>query len=150
MTKPDSTPMSQTELCRDLPNADRDLMHAIVAGCAIISNADGWVGRDERRRMSGMIRAIDPIAAFGRDEVLKRFRDLNARFAANHDEAEQHAFSLVTTLRGQRNKSELLLTICTSVAGADGGFDAEERHALVKMCEALDLDPFDWDLRVAP
>lgn len=50
--------------------ADRDLMCAVVAGCAIISNADGWVVRDERRRMSGMIRAIDSIAAFGREEVL--------------------------------------------------------------------------------
>lgn len=50
----------------------------------------------------------------------------------------------MTKLRGQRSKSELLLTICTSVVGADGDFDAEECHALVKICEALDLDPVDW------
>jgi tellurite resistance protein TerB len=150
MTKLQSLAMSRSGLRDEINDADRDLMHAVVAGCAIISNADGWVGREERRRMSGMVRAIDSLAGFSRDELLTLFKELNARFEANHEEASQHALSSVAKLRGQRNKSELLLTICMSVAGADGGFDGEERLALIKMCEALNLDPVDWELQTTP
>lgn len=149
MTQTDCDRISQADLRQKLAEADHDLMRAVVAGCAIVANADGWVVREERRRMTGMIRAIDPLAAFERDDVLKLFKEINARFAADHAAAEQHAFALVGKLRGRRLASELLITVCSAVAGADGGFDAEERQALIAMCDALEVDPAHWGLRAA-
>lgn len=41
------------------------LMEGIVAGCALIAFADGWVTTEEHDRMLGLIRGFEPIAAFG-------------------------------------------------------------------------------------
>lgn len=138
--------LTQAELRGEFEQADSALMEAIVAGCALVANADGWVAREERRRMNGMVRALDPVAAFGGDEVEAFFKELNRRFSQDHDDAERHALSLVEKLRGRQPESDLLITVCQAIAGADGGYDAEERQALLKLCAALDLDPATFEL----
>lgn len=140
---------TQAELRREFEEADAVLMEAIVAGCALVANADGWVAREERRRMNGLVRGLDPIAAFGRDEVEALFEELSRRFSQDHEEAESHALTLVQKLRGKQPESDLLITVCQAIAGADGGYDAEERQALLKLCAALELDPATFELTAA-
>lgn len=147
--KHDPRQLTQAELRREFEQADSTLMEAIVAGCALVANADGWVAREERRRMQGMVRAIDPVAAFSGDEVDAFFKQINNRFSEDHDEAERHVLALVEKLRGRQPESDLLITVCQAIAGADGGYDAEERQALLKLCTTLNLDPDTFELTPA-
>ncbi|WP_309627498.1 TerB family tellurite resistance protein, partial [Brevundimonas sp.] len=55
-------------------------MDAIVAGCAMVAQADGWVTPDERKSMIDRMRNSPTIAFFGVDDVLVLFEALNLRF----------------------------------------------------------------------
>ncbi|WP_245162521.1 tellurite resistance TerB family protein [Brevundimonas sp. AJA228-03] len=121
-------------------------MDAVVAGCAMVAQADGWVTSDERNRMIDRMRSSPTIAFFGIDDVLVLFEALNHRFDRDVDDGEATAEVAVSRLRGQPGPSRLLIETACSVAEADGGFDAEERAVILRLCELLDVDPAPYDL----
>lgn len=121
-------------------------MDAVVAGCALVAQADGWVTADERRRMIDRMRNSPTIAFFGTDDVLVLFEALNLRFDRDLDDGEATAEVAVRRLRGQSGPSRMLIETACSVAEADGGFDAEERAVILRLCELLDVDPAPYDL----
>jgi tellurite resistance protein TerB len=120
---------------------DQALMEGVVAGCAMTAYADGWVTEEERRRMLGLIRGFEPVKAFGVDEVAHEFERLTARFAEDHAVGEAEALGVIAVLRGRDGAGELLVQTCCAIADADGGFDREEREAVIRICETLGLDP---------
>ena len=61
-------------------------MDAVVAACALVAQADGWVTAEERKRMIDRMRQSPPIAFFGVHEVVLAFEALNMRF--DHDLAD--------------------------------------------------------------
>jgi len=126
------------------------LMDGIVAGCALVAYADGWVTEEERIRMLGLIRGFEPIAAFGLDDVVTTFASLTAGFASNQIAGEQAALEAVARVKGAGRYPELLVEACCAIAAADGGFDSEERLAAIRICETLRLDPADFGLAEAP
>lgn len=128
---------------------DQRLMEGVVAGCAIVAYADGWVTAEERRRMMGLIRGFEPIASFGIDDVAGYFDDLTDRFAEDHDGGERDALAVVARLKGEKRYPTMLVETCCAIAAADGGFDAEERKSAARICEVLGLDPADFDLAEA-
>ena len=52
----------------------------------------------------------------------------------------------VARLRGQPGASRLLIETACSIAEADGGFDAEERAVILRLCKLLGVDPASFDL----
>ena len=126
------------------------LMEGIVAGCALVAYADGWVTDEERTRMLGLIRGFEPIAAFGLGDVETTFEALTARFVAEQEDGERAALAAVARVKGADRYPALLVETCCAIADADGGFDAEERSAAIRICEVLDLDPEMFGLAEAP
>lgn len=122
-------------------------MDAVVAACALVSQADGWVTHDERRRMLDRMRNSPTITFFGADDVLLMFEALHSRFERDLDDGEATAEVAVARLRGQPGPSRLLIETACSVGEADGGFDAEERDVILRLCKILDVDPSAYDLR---
>lgn len=125
---------------------NKRILEGVVAGCAIVAYADGRVTADERQRMSDLIRAFEPIADFDLDDVLDCFEDVTARFVDVHETGEREALAILARLKGEKRYSALLVDTCCAIAAVDGNFDAEEREAVVRICEALSLDPADFDL----
>ena len=121
-------------------------MDAVVAGCAMVAQADGWVTADEQKRMIDRMRKSPSVAFFGTDDVLVLFEALNLRFDRDLDDGEATAEVAVARLRGQPGPSRLLIETACSVAAADGGFDAEEREVILRLCRLLNLDPGHYDL----
>ena len=126
------------------------LMEGIVAGCALVAYADGWVTDDERDRMLGLIRGFEPIAAFGLHDVETTFEVLTTRFAADQEDGERAALAAVARVKGADRYPALLVETCCAIADADSGFDAEERGAAIRVCEVLGLDPEAFGLAEAP
>ncbi|MFT4913330.1 MAG: tellurite resistance protein TerB [Brevundimonas sp.] len=116
-------------------------MDAVVAACAMVAQADGWVTPDERERMLDRMRNSPTIAFFGADDALLMFEALNLRFERDLDDGEAMAEVAIARLRGQPGPSRLLIETACSVAQADGGFDAEEREVIMRLCKILGLDP---------
>lgn len=125
------------------------LMEGIVAGCALVAYADGWVTEAEHDRMLGLIRGFEPIAAFGLDDVIATFEAMTKQFADDQKAGEQVALEAVAKIKGAQQYPTLLVETCCAIADADGGFDAEERVAAVHICETLGLNPDDFGLAEA-
>jgi tellurite resistance protein TerB len=121
-------------------------MDAVVAGCAMVAQADGWVTPDERQRMIDRMRNSPTVAFFGADDVIVLFEALNLRFDRDLDDGEATAEVAVSRLRGQSGPSRALIETACAVAEADGGFDAEERAVILRLCTILDVDPAQFDL----
>jgi tellurite resistance protein TerB len=121
-------------------------MDAVVAACALVAQADGWVTAQERKRMTDRMSRSPSIRFFGLHEVTVGFEALNIRFDRNLEDGEAAAEAAVTALRGQPGPSHLLIDTACSVAEADGGFDAEERDVILRLCQLLELDPARYDL----
>ena len=121
-------------------------MDAVVAACALVAQADGWVTAQERRRMIDRMSQSPSIRFFGLHEVTVGFEALNMRFDLDLEDGEAAAEAAVAALRGQAGPSHLLIDTACSVAEADGGFDAEEREVILRLCRLLDLDPSPYDL----
>ncbi|MDI1280700.1 TerB family tellurite resistance protein [Brevundimonas sp.] len=116
-------------------------MDAVVAACAMVAQAAGWVTPDERDRMLDRMRNSPTIAFFGADDALLMFEALNLRLERDLDDGEATAEVAIARLRGQPGPSRLLIETACSVAQADGGFDAEEREVIRRLCKILGLDP---------
>jgi len=121
-------------------------MDALVAACALVAQADGWVTPDERKQMIDRLRRSPSVVVFGVDEVILAFEALNRRFERDLDDGEATAEVAVTRLRGQSELSRMVVETACSVAEADGGFDAEEREVILRLCRLLDIDPAHYDL----
>lgn len=116
-------------------------MDAVVAACALVAQADGWVTAQERKRMIDRMSQSPSVRFFGLHEVSVGFEALNLRFDRDPDDGEAAAEAAVAVLRGQSGPSHLLIDTACSVAEADGGFDAEEREVILRLCRLLALDP---------
>ena len=121
-------------------------MDAVVAGCTMVAQADGWVTPDERKRMIDRMRNSPTVAFFGAEDVLVLFEALNLRFERDLDDGEATAEEAVLRLRGQPGPSRALIETACAVAEADGGFDAEERAVILRLCTLLDVDPMPFGL----
>lgn len=64
------------------------LMDGIVARCALVAYADGWVTGAKHDRMLDLLHGFEPIAAFGLDEVTATFESLTAWFASDQKAGE--------------------------------------------------------------
>lgn len=133
--------LTAAELSRELEDADTALMEAVVAGCALVAYSDGWVSPEETLRMRGLLLRFEPAKALGMEAILLLFEDATRTFAEDHDAGERDALALVSRLVGRRNESRFLIDTCCAIAEADGGFDAEERQTVLKLCALLQIDP---------
>lgn len=116
-------------------------MDALIAACALVAQADGWVRPEERRRMEERMRKSPAVAVFGVPEVLLGFETLNERFDRDVADGVAAAETAIRRLAGRAGPARLLVETACAVAEADGGFDAEERDVILRLCELLGLAP---------
>ncbi len=136
---------SWDELHDEIKQAKNEhLMEGIVAGCALVAYADGWVTTEEHDRMVSLIRRFEPIAAFGIDDVMASFESVTSAFVAGQADGEAAAYEAVAGVKGEGQYPVLLVTTCCAIADADGGFDAEERKVVMQICSVLGLDAADF------
>ncbi|WP_309643971.1 tellurite resistance TerB family protein [Phenylobacterium sp.] len=121
-------------------------MDALIAACALVAQADGWVTPDERQRMVERMRRSPAVAVFGVQEVLLGFETLNERFDRDLDDGVAVAETAIRRLAGRSGPSRLLVETACAVAEADGGFDAEERDVVLRLCDLLDLEPATFEI----
>ncbi|WP_396595638.1 tellurite resistance TerB family protein [Brevundimonas sp. R86498] len=116
-------------------------MEAVAAACALVAHADGWVTPDESRRMVDRLRRSSAVAVFGVEEVVVAFEAVVRRLERDIEDGEATAEVAIRRLRGQPGPSRLLVDTACAIAEADGGFDAEEREVLLRLCTLVGLDP---------
>lgn len=132
---------------RELPAAPApEFGRALAAACALVAQADGCIRAEERQRVVERMRRSPAVAVFGLQEVLLGFEILNERCERDLGDGVAAAETAVRRLAGRSGPSRLLVETACAVAEADGGFDAEERDVVLRLCELLNLAPGTFEI----
>jgi len=131
------------------PSAEVQQLDALIAACALVAHADGWVTLEERGRMLERMRCLPVLTVFGVYDALEAFEALEQRFEEDPEAARVEAELVIRRLRGRDDAARRLVNSACAVAVADGGLDAEERDVLLSICGLLALNPIQFDLITA-
>ncbi|MDI4644716.1 tellurite resistance TerB family protein [Cohnella hashimotonis] len=125
---------------------NKDLMDAIVAGCAIVAVADGTVSAEEKQKMAGYLGRSEDLKVFNMSEVIARFN----HFAGNMDFdimiGKQEALRTIAKFKGKSEIGRVIIGVCCAVASADNDFDELEKSAVRGICQVLELSPGEFGL----
>lgn len=122
------------------------LMETVVAACAAVAYADGWVTPEERRRLLAAIRTSDALAVFPPEDVVQHFDEVIARFEQDDEAAESLVMERIAGLKALRREARHLVAACYAMAAADLQIDGEERALVMRVCELVGIDPAELDL----
>ena len=122
---------------------------ALVSACALVAQSDGWVTPEETRRVTERMRTLPALDVFGIRDLIEAFEARIEDFNRDPEAAAIMSEGTIRRLRDKPDAARLVASAACSVASADGGFDAEERAAILRICALLVLSPQEVDL-VAP
>jgi tellurite resistance protein TerB len=122
---------------------------ALVSACALVAQSDGWVTPEETRRVTERLRTLPALDVFGVEDVIEAFEARIVDFNQDPERAQSIAEASIRRVREKPAAARAVAAAACAVASADGGFDAEEREAVLRICAILILSPQDLDL-VAP
>ena len=121
-------------------------MDAVVAGCAIVSAADGDISSAEKQKMIGYMQSSDELKVFKTEDVIASFNDIVGKFEFDAAIGRGEALRKIAKVKGKDGADRLLVRVCCAIGAADGDFDADERAAVVLICNELGLAPSEFDL----
>jgi tellurite resistance protein TerB len=107
----------------------KDLLEAVVAGCALVAHADGSVSSEEKQKMMGYLKTSDQMKVFDAGDIIKIFQKYVEKFEFD-----------VAIGTGE------VIRVCCAIGAADGDFDEKEKVVVRRMCSELGLSPADFDL----
>ncbi|MBE2295317.1 MAG: tellurite resistance TerB family protein [Phycisphaerales bacterium] len=125
---------------------NKSFLEAVVAGCALVANADGTVRPEEKQKMMGFLRNSEVLSVFSTEEVITIFDKYAKQFEFDHQIGEASALQAVAKLKGKDAEARLMVRVCCAIGAADGNFDQSEKAVAVKICTELGLNPKDFDL----
>lgn len=124
----------------------KDLLEAIVAGCAVVSVADGTVDASEKQKMAGYLGRSPELNVFNMSEVIDRFN----HYAGNMDfdvmVGKQEALRVIGKFKTKQDVGRVIVGVCCAVGAADGDFDDQEKAAVRDICNVLALNPGEFGL----
>jgi tellurite resistance protein TerB len=123
----------------------KDLLEAVVAGCALVAYADGNVSSEEKQKMMGFLRISDQLKAFDPGDVIKIFQKYVEKFEFDNTIGVGEVMQAVGKFRG-KPQAQLVVRVCCAIGAADGDFDQNERAVVRRMCSELGLNPSDFNL----
>lgn len=128
---------------------DTNQLDALIAACALVAHADGWVTAEERRSASARLHRVDATAVFGVARCLVAFDVMIGQFDQDPKAATERAEALILRLAGNPELARLVVEAACRVAIADGGLDSAERDAILDICRLLNVDPVPFGIVTA-
>lgn len=124
---------------------NRDLMEAILAGCALVAAADGSVNREEKQRMMGFVQNSEALKVFESNEVIDSFQRHIAKLEFDYALGQAEALQAIARIKNP-DQARLLVRVCCAIGSSDGNFDEQEKKVVRTICRELQLDPVAFDL----
>ncbi len=124
---------------------NRDLMEAILAGCALVSAADGSVSSAEKQKMMGFVQNSDALKVFQSQEVIQSFQKHMSKIEFDFALGKAEALQVIAKIKDP-DQARLLVRVCCAIGSSDGQFDEQEKNMVRTICRELQLTPSDFDL----
>jgi tellurite resistance protein TerB len=123
----------------------KDLLEAIVAGCALVAYADGSVSSEEKQKMMGFLKSSEQLKVFESGDVIKIFQKYVEKFEFDAAIGTGEVMVAVGKFRG-KEQAQLVVRVCCAIGASDGNFDPQEQAVVRRMCSELGLNPSDFNL----
>ena len=125
---------------------NRSFMEAVVAGCALVSAADGNVSAEEKQKMVGYMQSSNELKMFKMLDVMNAFNDAVSKFEFDPEIGKAEALKTISKIRDDQGAAKLLVRVCCAIGASDGDFDAQERAMVAQIATELNLQPAEFDL----
>lgn len=119
----------------------QDVLEAVVAACALVSMADGYLDAMERQKMVEFIHSSEELRVFDSNKVLQRFNYFVSRIEADRMIGRAEAFRALGKIRTKPEIARLVARYCIAIGYADGNFDHNEMQMVSDICRELGLNP---------
>jgi tellurium resistance protein TerD len=119
----------------------QDVLEAVVAACALVSMADGYLDATERQKMIEFVNSSEELRVFDSNKVIQRFNYFVSRIEADRMIGRAEAFRALGKIRTKPEIARLVARYCIAIGYADGNFDHNEMQMVSDICRELGLNP---------
>lgn len=125
---------------------NRKFLEGTVALCASVAMASNGAGSEEKQKMIGFIKNSPELKVFDTAEVIEFFNKLVSNFDFDKDIGKGEAMKYIARLKDDQDAARLMIRVGIAIGKSDGNFDKDEQNAVREACNALGLNPAEFDL----
>ncbi|CRK81055.1 TerD family protein [Neobacillus massiliamazoniensis] len=122
----------------------QDVLDAVVAACALVSMADGYLDASERQKMLEFVNQSEELRVFDPQKVIQKFNFFISRIERDPMAGRAEAFRALGKMRTKPDMARLIARYCIAIGYADGNFDNSEKQAVADVCRELGLNPAEF------
>ncbi|MGD6815958.1 TerD family protein [Metabacillus sp. 113a] len=122
----------------------QDVMDAIVAGCALVSLADGHISDTERQKVNEFFSSSQELRVFDTAKVNQKFNQFVMSLERDWMSGRAEAMRALGNVRSKPEIGRLVVRYCVAIGFADGNFDPSEKQAVADICQELGLNPAEF------
>lgn len=125
---------------------NKDFANGTMAMCALIAASDGSIDKEERAKVAKLITNNDVLSIFPASELRDRFDHYCNKLSSDYDFGKVEAIQAIAKLKPKQDQARAVIQIGIIIGGADGNFDKDEQLAVRDGCNAVGIDPAEFDL----
>ncbi|WHY88287.1 TerD family protein [Neobacillus novalis] len=122
----------------------QDVLEAVVAGCALVAMADGYLDASERQKMMEFVHQSEELRVFDTNKVIQKFNLFVSRIENDRMMGRAEAFRALGKIRTKPEIARLVARYCIAIGYADGNFDNNEKQMVADICHELGLNPAEF------
>ncbi|MEH7083657.1 TerD family protein [Neobacillus drentensis] len=122
----------------------QDVLEAVVAACALVAMADGYLDASERQKMIEFVHQSEELRVFDTTKVIQKFNMFVSRIENDRMMGRAEAFRALGKIRTKPEIARLVARYCIAIGYADGNFDNNEKQMVSDICRELGLNPAEF------
>ena len=136
----------QTSLSQEMSRlSNKTLMEAVLAGCALVSAADGGISKQEKEKMLGFVRNSEALRHYDQNVVIETFQKHCGKLEFDFTLGKIELLKVISKVK-KPEEGRLLVRVCCAIGSSDGNFDNDERKIVREICQELALNPEEFDV----
>ncbi|NRD79253.1 TerD family protein [Bacillus sp. BRMEA1] len=122
----------------------QDVLDAVVAACALVAMADGYLDASERQKMMEFVNQSEELRVFDTNKVIQKFNLFISKIESDRMMGKAEAFRALGRIRTKPEIARLVARYCIAIGYADGHFDPSEQQMVADICRELGLNPAEF------
>lgn len=125
---------------------NKEFANGTMAMCAMVAAADGTIDDAERQKVWGFITSNDVLKIFPPNELQQKFDFYSSKLQSDFEFGKIEATATLAKLKSKPDQARGAIQVGIIIGGADGDFDAAEKQVVREACNAVGIDPAEFDL----
>jgi len=125
---------------------NKEFANASMALAALVAAADGTIDAQERQKVAGFIRSNDVLSVFPQEELQQKFEFYSSKLQSDFEFGKVEAIATLGKLKSKPDQARAVIQVGIIIGGADGTFDDNEKQVVREACNAVGINPAEFDL----